>query len=161
MMVTDASFFAVDDLWRGWSERLRRLVARRAEAPVTVAAGVTPLVEAMPAPAVDPHAGIEPADARSARQQRARVAAVRALLQAREGQWDAAERFFREAADLDPELSLSTVPTFWNLPRLGQEAAVRALRRSGRSREASLLAAEIGYRTRGHHVAALSQRLAS
>jgi hypothetical protein len=161
MMVTDASLFAVDELWRGWSDRLRRLVGRRADAPDVAAAGVTPLMAAMPDAAADPRAGVETTDERVDRQQRARVAAVRALLYARDGQWDGAERFFREAADLDPELSLSTVPTFWNLPRLGQEAAVRALRRSGRSREASLLAAEIAYRTRGHHVAALSQRLAS
>ena len=152
MMVTDAGMFALEDLVQDVGDRVRRLFARqpsRVPPPVEMA----PFVAAAPAPLAS--------DADADRRQQARVAAVRALLQAREGRWDDAERFFREAAELDPELSLSAVPTFWNLPRLGQESAARALRRCGRGREASLLAAEIGYRNRPQLARSHLDRVAS
>lgn len=160
MMVTDAGMFTIDDLVHEVGDRLRRLFTRqtpRIEPPIDLA----PFVAAAPEPAAGPMLAEAGAAAEPSDRQRARVAAVRALLQARDGRWDEAERFFREAADIDPELPLSSVPTFWNLPRLGQEAAVRALRKSGRGREASLLAAEIGYRNRPQLVHHRPERVAS
>ena len=76
-------------------------------------------------------------------EQRARVAAVRGYVRAREQQFDAAIGFFAEAATLDPRLDLATIPNFWNLPRGGQQAAIDAYELAGRERDAAMLTARI------------------
>jgi hypothetical protein len=76
-------------------------------------------------------------------EQRARVAAVRGLVRAREHHFDAARGFFTEAATLDPRLDLATIPHFWNLPRGGQQAAIDAYELAGRERDAAMLIARV------------------
>jgi hypothetical protein len=76
-------------------------------------------------------------------EQRARVAAVRGLVRAREERFDAACVFFTEAATLDPRLDLATIPSFWNLPRGGQQAAIDAYELAGRERDAAMLIARV------------------
>lgn len=76
-------------------------------------------------------------------EQRARVAAVRGYVRAREQRFDAARRFFTEAATLDPRLDLATIPNFWSLPRGGQQAAIEAYELAGRERDAAMLIARV------------------
>jgi hypothetical protein len=76
-------------------------------------------------------------------EQRARVAAVRGLVRAREQQFEAATALFAEAATLDPRLDLSTIPQFWSLPRGGHQAAIDAYDRAGRERDAAMLIARV------------------
>jgi tetratricopeptide (TPR) repeat protein len=135
MMMTDAAIVSLDDSWRSlrrrvssWFHPVDRLPSQ--DDPAAMA----PFVDGLPAQSEDEH------------RKSARVAAVRGLLYARDGQLDRAEIFFSEALTLDPALSPADVPTFWNLPRTGQEAAVRALQNAGRPRDAQLLAGEIAYR---------------
>jgi hypothetical protein len=76
-------------------------------------------------------------------EQRARVAAVRGLVRAREQQFDAASTLFEEAARLDPRLDLTTIPNFWALPRGAHQAAIDAYERAGRDRDAARLFARV------------------
>jgi hypothetical protein len=76
-------------------------------------------------------------------EQRARVAAVRGFVRAREQQFDAATGFFAEAATLDPRLDLASIPNFWSLPRGGHQAAIDAYERAGRERDAAMLIARV------------------
>lgn len=76
-------------------------------------------------------------------EQRARVAAVRGFVRAREALFDAARTAFTEAATLDPRLDLATIPDFWNLPRGGQQAAIDAYELAGRERDAFMLIARV------------------
>jgi hypothetical protein len=76
-------------------------------------------------------------------EQRARVAAVRGLLRAREHLFDAARTAFTEAATLDPRLDLAKIPNFWSLPRGGQQAAIDAYELAGRERDAFMLVARV------------------
>jgi hypothetical protein len=76
-------------------------------------------------------------------ERRARVAAVRGFVRAREQHFDAARGFFAEAASLDPRLDLATIPHFWNLPRGGQQAAIDAYELAGRERDAAMLVARV------------------
>ena len=76
-------------------------------------------------------------------EQRARVAAVRGFVRAREQRFDDATGFFTEAATLDPRLDLATIPRFWTLPRGGQQAAIDAYERAGRERDAAILIARV------------------
>jgi hypothetical protein len=76
-------------------------------------------------------------------EQRARVAAVRGLVRAREQLFDAARTAFTEAATLDPRLDLASIPNFWNLPRGGQQAAIEAYELAGRERDAFMLIARV------------------
>ncbi|MGH2531044.1 MAG: hypothetical protein ACRDJW_01945 [Thermomicrobiales bacterium] len=78
-------------------------------------------------------------------ERKARAAAVRALMQARDGRFDQARDLFAEAATLDPALDLSRVPTFWALPRNGQHAAVGGYELAGRDEDAVVLASELAY----------------
>ena len=78
-------------------------------------------------------------------ERRARAAAVRGLLLARQRRFGPAEAAFAEAAGLDPALDLASVPTFWELQRGGQEAAVRAYEAVGRIRDAAVLGARLRY----------------
>ena len=92
------------------------------------------------ADAVPPPAPAAPAAARlHASERRAQVAALRGLLLARKRLYGVAEEAFAEAASLDPALDLTAEPAFWDLPRGGQEAAVRAYEASGRHRDAAVL----------------------
>jgi hypothetical protein len=78
-------------------------------------------------------------------ERKARAAAVRALMRARDGHFDQARALFAEAATLDPALDLSTVPTFWELARNGQQAAVEGYELAGRADDAVVLASELAY----------------
>lgn len=79
----------------------------------------------------------------TAGERRARAAAFRALLLARQRRFDAARSAFVEAARLDPALDLTTVPTFWLLERGAHEAAIAAYEETGRGRDALLLTARL------------------
>ena len=81
-----------------------------------------------------------------AEQRRAEAAALRGLMLARRGRYDAAETAFAEAAGRDPALDLASAAAFWELPRGGQDAAVRAYERAGRVRDAAVLGATIRHR---------------
>ncbi|MDP9366383.1 MAG: hypothetical protein M3Q10_19530, partial [Chloroflexota bacterium] len=50
---------------------------------------------------------------------------------------------FAEAVRLDPELDLTSVPTFWQLERGGHEAAILAYEAAGREHDAMALAARL------------------
>src|SRR5829696_539060 len=76
-------------------------------------------------------------------EQRARVAAVRGFVRAREQRFEAATSAFAEAAILDPRLDLATIPHFWTLPRGGQQAAIDAYELAGRARDAAMLIARV------------------
>ena len=84
----------------------------------------------------------------SADEQRARLAAIRALRRARQGRYDDARDLFADAAKLDPALDLSTVPSFWHLPRAAHDAAVAGYEQAGRERDAFRLVAVIRRRFR-------------
>jgi hypothetical protein len=83
------------------------------------------------------------ADGLSPNEQRARVAAVRGLVRARELHFDAAATCFAEAATLDPRLDLTKIPRFWSLPRGGHQAAIEGYERAGRERDAAMLIARV------------------
>lgn len=70
---------------------------------------------------------------------RAGWAAARGIALAATGRDEGATRAFTEALRLDPTLDLALVPGFWDVPRSGQEAAVRACAAVGQSREAAVL----------------------
>ena len=76
-------------------------------------------------------------------EQRARVAAVRGLVRAREQQFAAATVHFTDAATLDPRLDLTRIPRFWTLPYGGHQAAIEAYERAGRERDAAILIARV------------------
>jgi hypothetical protein len=78
-------------------------------------------------------------------ERRARAAAVRALVSARDGRFDQARACFVEAANLDPHLDLSSLPTFWDLPRGGIQAAIEGYELAGREQDALHLAANLNY----------------
>ena len=84
----------------------------------------------------------------SADEQRARLAAIRALRRSRQGRFDEARDLFADAARLDPALDLSSVPSFWELPRAAHDAAVAGYEQAGRDRDASRLVAVIRRRFR-------------
>lgn len=79
----------------------------------------------------------------SATERRARAAAVRGLMLARQRRLGAAQSAFAEAAALDPALDLAAMPTFWELHRGGQEVVVRAYEEVGRVRDAAMLQARL------------------
>jgi hypothetical protein len=89
----------------------------------------------------DPHA-LTPAE------ERARIYAVKGYLRARDGQYERAQAHFADAVQLDPELDLTSVPKFWELPRAAHDSAVAALDQVGRGRDASRLLAIINRRYR-------------
>lgn len=81
-------------------------------------------------------------------EERARLCAVKGYLRARDGQYDQAREQFALAARLDPNLDLTAVPKFWELPRAAHDSAVAALEDAGRPRDASRLLAIINRRFR-------------
>lgn len=85
-------------------------------------------------------------------ERRARLAAVRGVLAAREGDLDAAAASFLEAAR-EPAIRFQVVPGFWGCTRGGMNAAVAAYEAAGRFRDAASLAATIRtrYRPRALH----------
>lgn len=76
-------------------------------------------------------------------EERARAAAVQGYVRARDGNNDGAIEQFAEAARLDPELDLTTIPGFWALPRGAHDAAAFAYERADRERDAWRLRAVI------------------
>jgi hypothetical protein len=76
-------------------------------------------------------------------EERARAAAVQGYVRARDGNHEQAIEHFAEAARLDAELDLTTIPGFWTLPRGAHDAAATAYERAGRERDAWRLRAVI------------------
>jgi hypothetical protein len=81
-------------------------------------------------------------------EQKARAAAVRGLVNARDGRFDKARALFGEALSHDPALDLTQIPTFWKLPRGGQDAAVEAYQDVGMQKEAKILSSNLNYHFR-------------
>ncbi len=75
----------------------------------------------------------------NARERRSRAAAVRGLMHARQCRFLLAQEAFAEGLVMDPGLDLVAMPTFWDMPRGGQEAAVRAYEQVGRIRDAATI----------------------
>ncbi len=153
MMMTDAAIVTLDESWRSTLRRVSSWFrpsdsAQRSMESIGItssdASAMAPFVEDAIIDAKDESA----TDSLDQSLKQARVAAVRGLLYARDAQLDRAEQFFTEAMTLDPALSPADIPTFWDLPHQAQDAAARGLRNAGRSRDAQLLASEIGYRQR-------------
>jgi hypothetical protein len=68
---------------------------------------------------------------------------VQGFVRARDGRHEQAIEHFADAARLDPELDLTTVPGFWTLPRGAHDAAAVAYERAERERDAWRLRAVI------------------
>jgi hypothetical protein len=81
-------------------------------------------------------------------ERKARAAAVRGLVNARDGRFDKARTLFAEALSLDPSIDLTQIPTFWKLPRGGQDAAVSAYQDTGMVKEAKILSSNLNYHFR-------------
>ena len=133
-------------LWSATGGRFTRL----APVPIMPNPAVAPVaVIELAGPAADPATPPLPSDPEpaplTATERRARSAAVRGLLLARQRRFGPAEAAFAEAVRLDPALDLASVPTFWDLQRGGQEAAVRAYEEAGRIRDAAVLGARVRY----------------
>jgi len=103
------------------------------------AAGGDPPPGGSPGPEASPLSGIE---------RRARAAALRGLLLARQRRFEAAQRAFGEAVRLDPALDLASIPGFWELERSAHEAAIRAYEDHGQGRRAAILGARLQERFR-------------
>ncbi|MGN6485257.1 MAG: hypothetical protein ACTHMX_12745 [Thermomicrobiales bacterium] len=80
-------------------------------------------------------------------ERQARLAAVRGVLAARDGDLEAARACFRDAAR-EPSIRFQVVPGFWGCSRGGMDAAVAAYEDAGRVRDAAALAATIRTRYR-------------
>ena len=76
-------------------------------------------------------------------EERARAAAVQGFVRARDGNHEQAIAHFAEAARLDAELDLTTIPGFWTLPRGAHDAAATAYEQANRERDAWRLRAVI------------------
>ena len=76
-------------------------------------------------------------------EERARAAAVQGYVRARDGNNTQATEHFAEAARLDGELDLTTIPGFWTLPRAAHDAAADAYEKADRERDAWRLRAVI------------------
>ncbi len=76
-------------------------------------------------------------------QRRAHLLAVRGLIHARQARHEAAGKAFADALALNPQLELADLPTFWDLPRGGCDAAVDAYLHHGLTAEATTLNARL------------------
>lgn len=76
-------------------------------------------------------------------EQKARVVALRGLSEARAGQLTAAEATFAQAIELDPDIDLRRLPSFWTFSREVHESALRALQTTGRRNQAAALLADL------------------
>ena len=112
----------------------RRAVATQPSPEPGVASEVAASETALEPPTAAPLTAIE---------RRARAAALRGLLLARQRRFAAARSAFAEAVRFDPALDLTAIPSFWNLERGGHEAAVGAYEEAGRRREATALSARV------------------
>ncbi|MGI8643377.1 MAG: hypothetical protein ACR2LS_04600 [Thermomicrobiales bacterium] len=74
---------------------------------------------------------------------RAHLLAVRGLMHARQARHQAAGEAFGQALSLNPRIDLAELPTFWDLPRAGCEAAVQAYHDAGLAAEATTLNARL------------------
>lgn len=79
----------------------------------------------------------------TAPERRARAAAFRGLLLARQRRFAEAEAAFAAALRLDPALDPTTIPTFWELERGGHEAVVGAYQAVDRTGDAATLSARL------------------
>ena len=82
-------------------------------------------------------------EALSPEHRRAHLLAVRGLMHARQARHEAASKAFGEALSINPRLDLTMLPTFWDLPRAGCEAAVQAYQGAGLTAEATTLNARL------------------
>ena len=134
-------------LWRRLDGRLRPRAGARPQAPTGDGEPMAP-VTSMAEPAADgavgsPVTSVDETPPLTATERRARTAAFRGLLLARQRRFAAAQTAFIEAVRLDPALELTAIPTFWHLERGAHEAAVRAYAEVGRPREAAMLTARL------------------
>lgn len=74
---------------------------------------------------------------------RAHLLAVHGLMHARQARHEAAGKAFSEALSLNPGLDLAALPTFWDLPRAGCQAAVQAYEEAGLLAQATTLNARL------------------
>lgn len=81
-------------------------------------------------------------------QRRARAAALRASLLARQRRHVEAALAFSEALTLDPAIDLTEAPQFWELERAAHRAAADAYEAVGRTRDAMTLRGRIELRFR-------------
>jgi hypothetical protein len=81
-------------------------------------------------------------------ERRARAAAFRALLLARQRRHGEAAGAFAEALTLEPTLDLTETPTFWDLERTAHLAAADAYEAVGRTRDAMTLRGRVELRFR-------------
>jgi hypothetical protein len=72
----------------------------------------------------------------------ARLAAVRGVFAARDGELELAADYFCEAVR-EPAIDLAEVPGFWRLSRAGMTAAIDAYEAAGRHRDAAAMSARI------------------
>jgi len=86
----------------------------------------------------------------------ARSAAVRGLFLARSGRFGEARSAFAMAAS-EPTINLTAIPGFWDLPRGGMLAAVRAYEDVKRFREASALGAQIRLKYRPRSISTIPE----
>jgi hypothetical protein len=162
MMMTDAAIVSLDESWRSTLRRVSSWFrpsnsAQRSMESIGITSNDASVMAPFVEDAISNSMNETAADTVDHARKQARVAAVRALLYARDAQLDRAEQFFTESMSLDPDLSPADIPTFWDLPHAAQVAAARGLRNAGRSRDAQLLASEIGYR----HLPGRQERAAS
>ena len=162
MMMTDAAIVTLDESWRSTLRRVSSWFrpsnsAQRSMESIGIASNDASVMAPFVEDAISDVVNEAAADTVDQARKQARVAAVRGLLYARDAQLDRAEQFFTEAMSLDPDLSPADIPTFWDLPHPAQVAAARGLRNAGRTRDAQLLASEIGYR----HLPGRQERAAS
>jgi hypothetical protein len=125
------SMFACAD--ESWSGELEPAVPE-AETTVVLASQRSP---------VDPADDSVSSGPLTAPERRARAAALRGLALSRARRFEAAQRAFAEAAQLDPLLDLTRTPGFWSLERGAHEAAIAAYGAAARDGDAALLRARV------------------
>ncbi len=127
-------------LWKRLGTRRRRRADAVVPPPADDSASVAVVTGQPPAADESSDAGAPPL---TATERRARTAAFRGLLLARQRRFAADAMAFAEAVRLDPALDLTAIPTFWHLERGAHEAAVRAYEAIDRPREAAMLTARL------------------
>jgi len=128
---------------KGW---LRALSGRPAPAaPETAVAGLPlqPVVADAAVVSPLPTTAVAEQVPLTATERRARAAAFRGMMLARQRRFEPAEAAFEEAARRDPHLDLTAIPTFWQLERGAHEAAIHAYDAAGRQRDAQELTARM------------------
>lgn len=150
MVISQPAFICLEAM----AEHVRRVVAalfggRDGQSVGLVAAAVVPVMAAEPSRDLDRDGGeagergATDGTLLSAPERRARAAALRGLLLARQRRFAGAQAAFAEAVRLDPAFDPTAMPTFWELERAGHEALVGAFLAADRPRDAEALAARL------------------